>query len=554
MKGRLCWRACQALIACAAVAIGAAQAAEHDGAKLMEAEQLYAAFLDAYGARETLDSGFLHQVGGKDRSYWARQFDTKKHALETSLHRLSSAGLTGENAAVLTSLQAGLAEFGDLTTSSTDTRCADASRSEKGNGVLREALLACFREIGNHIQFEGHEMTRVAALQLLQSLEPELKRKQLFLALQPLWQAIDGDDEPTSPYRRRIAAAAVEAAAQGSPIDAAARSLGLTPPDLESALIQVLEAWRTVAVVGEVEPWDYRFRYAAASRVLNPLLPRESLQPTTMRYYEDLGADLSRMRVTYDLDPRAGKTPFAYTDFIRIGQWVNGKWQPARVRVSESVETGGLFTLDELVHETGHVVHFMAVRARPAYFEPDAFLAEAFANVPAWSVYEPAWQRRYLGRAVCRADGLRERYALAMLDVAWSLFEIQMLRDPRASPNRVWTQITSHYLGITPHPDWAWWALRTQLVEEPGYMANYGAGAILTADMRAKIEQSIGPFDAGNSRWYPWVSQHILQYGSQRPAKQLLEQLLGRAPSPAALITDIRTMATTDSTCGSIDE
>ena len=66
---------------------------------------------------------------------------------------------------LLTSLQAGLAYFGDESTSaSPDAQCADASRLTTAGGPLREALVSCFREIGNRIQFEGHEMTRVAAL------------------------------------------------------------------------------------------------------------------------------------------------------------------------------------------------------------------------------------------------------------------------------------------------------------------------------------------------------------------------------------------------------
>ncbi|HWG71280.1 MAG TPA: hypothetical protein VN692_17820 [Steroidobacteraceae bacterium] len=544
------FRLAHVLIACAAGLVCASPANAGDASGLHEAEQRYAAFLDAYGAREAIDSGLLHQVDGKDRPYWDRRFATERHALEVSLRGLSGRALSGGDAALSASLQAGLAYFGDESTSaSPDARCADASRPATADGPLREALVSCFREIGNRIQFEGHEMTRVAALQLLQSLEPATRREQLFQALRPLWQAIDGDNGPTSPYRRVIASAAAEASAHGSPIDAAARSLGWSIPELESALVQVLEAWRTAAVVGEVEPWNYRFRYAAASHVLNPLLSREALQPIQLRYFGDLGADPRRLGVAYDLDPRAGKAPFAYTDFIRIGRQVDGAWRSARVRVSDSVESGGLFTLEELVHETGHAVHLMGIRARPAYFWPDMFLSEAFANVPGWSVYEPAWQQRYLGRAVCRGDGLRERYALAMLDVAWSLFEIQMLRDPKADPNRVWTDITSHYLGIKPHPDWAWWALRTQLVSTPGYMVNYGAGAILTADLRATIEQSIGPFDAGNPRWYPWLSAHLFRFGSELPTKQLLRQLLGRAPSPVALISEIRGMPASASTC-----
>ena len=100
----------------------------------------------------------------------------------------------------------------------------------------------------------------------------------------------------------------------------------------------------------------------------------------------------------YDLDPRPGKAPLAYTDLLRCGRMVNGVWRPAIARVSANYGRGGLSNMNELVHEEGHAVHFVAVRARPAFAYNDSLLfIEAFADVPSWSVYEPAWQKKYLG-------------------------------------------------------------------------------------------------------------------------------------------------------------
>ena len=58
---------------------------------------------------------------------------------------------------------------------------------------------------------------------------------------------------------------------------------------------------------------------------------------------------------------------------------------------------------------------------------PDTLFTEAFADVPSWSVHEPAWQRRYLGAEVAEAVSLRALFSDVMLDVAWSLFEMRML-------------------------------------------------------------------------------------------------------------------------------
>ncbi|MGB5131397.1 MAG: hypothetical protein WBO00_02200, partial [Steroidobacteraceae bacterium] len=138
------------------------------------------------------------------------------------------------------------------------------------------------------------------------------------------------------------------------------------------------------------------------------------------------------------------------------------------------------------------------------------------------------------------AMSLRTLYGGVMLDVAWSLFEIRMLRDPTSDPNAVWTDITSRYLRIKPHPEVPWWAVRVQLVSRPGYMVNYGLGAVLTAEIRKRTAAAIGPFDAGNPKWYGWSSENLLVFGSERSTKDLMQALLGRPPSPQALLAQIR--------------
>jgi Zn-dependent M32 family carboxypeptidase len=129
-----------------------------------------------------------------------------------------------------------------------------------------------------------------------------------------------------------------------------------------------------------------------------------------------------------------------------------------------------------------------------------------------------------------------------MLDVAWSLFELRLLRDPTLDPNVLWTSITREYLRIRPHPDLPWWAMRVQLVGDPGYMVNYGLGAVLTAEIRARTAATLGPFDTGNARWYPWLEANLLRFGSERDTATLMRDFLGREPTPDALLDELRRM------------
>jgi hypothetical protein len=70
-------------------------------------------------------------------------------------------------------------------------------------------------------------------------------------------------------------------------------------------------------------------------------------------------------------------------------------------------------------------------------------------------------------------------------------------------------------------------------------MVNYGLGAMLTAEMRERTAEIAGPFDTGNPGWYAWVSERLLRYGSERDGRSLMQDLLGRPVSPAALLAQI---------------
>ena len=89
---------------------------------------------------------------------------------------------------------------------------------------------------------------------------------------------------------------------------------------------------------------------------------------------------------------------------------------------------------------------------------------------------------------------------------------------------------------MKPHPELAWWAVRVQLVDKPGYMVNYGLGAVITADIRERIAQGLGPFEKGDPRWYAWISRRLLSTGEERETAGLLREFLGRPVSPDALL------------------
>ena len=414
------------------------------------------------------------------------------------------------------------------------------------NGLdsLRARVYACYAWAQSHVVVQTDTLDRLTVLSAISRSDDPDRRRRLFLALDPVWRSVNRDNEAASPYRRLIAEEARQRGSHESPAAEQARGAGVPPDSLEHWLVGLLTTWREVNPDSQVEPWDWYYSTGRASRVLSPRISRERLGEINRQMYRSLGADVEALRVQYDLAPRAGKTPVAYTTFGARPRLLNGKWQTGEPWVFATYRTGGLDNLNELLHETGHAVHIAAIRTRPAYADwPDSDpFTEAVADFVALDVYEPVWQQHWLGDSVPLADGLRGRYGGIVLDVAWALFELRMLRNPEADPNQVWTTLTHDYLRIRPHPELSWWAMRAQLIDAPGYMMNYAAGAILIAAIRARTRAVHGPFITGDSTWYRWMAPRLYRFGLERPTRQVIAEFLGGPVSPAAILADMQRM------------
>ncbi len=419
-----------------------------------------------------------------------------------------------------------------------------ATGLEPGNdqSAVASDIYERFGAAAANLDYRGEKLDRLTVLARLATDPDPAARRELFLALQPVWQSVDGHADAASPWRalNRMHAEALRAA--GTSTAAGAAALGVDPARVEPWLVAVLEAWRDAMAGRELEPWDYYFAAGAMERALAAHLPLVSLRPLNDRIYRELGADPVALGIEYDIAPRPGKDPVAFTDFIlRQRQLPDGTWAPGRYRVSAAYAVGGVGNFAELLHETGHGIHIAAIRAQPGLVDwPDSdTFTEALADIVALDLYDPAFQQRYLGTAVPPADALRAKYAGIVLDTAWALFEIRLQADPAQDPNEVWTGITGEYLRIRPHPEWSWWAMRGQLVSNPGYMLNYALGAILIADLRERTKVLFGAQPWGDTTWYGRVSAGLLQHGLERPSRQVIEDYLGRPVSPAALLRDL---------------
>ncbi len=412
--------------------------------------------------------------------------------------------------------------------------------------ALTDSVLSGYGAAANRVVVGRDTLNRLTVLGRLAHTDDPARRRELFLALEPVWRSVNSDDAPSSPFRTLVRLRRAEWGDFASPIEAKGPAFGLGTRQLEAWLSNALDRWRAATPDSLLEPWDWYYFTGAASRRLSPRISAiADMRRVNDAYYTAIGASPVRLRVRYDLAARQGKYPVAFTDFGSRNRWLAGRLHPGEPAVFTSYLEGNLDNLAELLHETGHAIHIAAIRTRPAYIgwpDNDTFI-EALADLPALELYEPVWQQRFLGDSAPLQESLRAKYAGVVMDMAWALFEIRVHRDADADPNAIWSDITSHYLHIRPHPEWSWWAMRGQLIDGPGYLVNYALGAFLVADMRARVSERWGSFASADSLLYPRLTETIYRFGLERPSRRVLEDFLGRPPRPDALLSDLARMS-----------
>jgi hypothetical protein len=426
-----------------------------------------------------------------------------------------------------------------------DSSGTPATASGSPLAALSDSVMGEYGRRANSIVVDGHTLNRLAILGLLSDADDPSRGERLFRALEPVWQSVNGRDEPGSPYRRLLRLRRQVWGDSGSPVERKGEAFGLTDPELERWLVEALSHWRAATPDTLLEPWEWYSFTGLASRRLSPRVPSlGDIARVNEAYYRGMGASPRGLGVHYDIVARPGKYPVAFTDFGFRPRWIGGRLVAGEPWVFTSYLAGGLSNLAELLHESGHAIHIAAIRTRPAFLDwPDNdTFTEALADLPAMELYEPRWQLRFLGDSVPLAASLRDKYAGIALDMAWALFEIRIHRDPEADPNSLWTSITREYLRIRPHPEWSWWAMRGQLIDGPGYLINYALGAFIVADLRATIRRRRGTGAWEDTAMYPWLTEHLYRFGLERSSRQVLEALLGRRLKPDALLEDLDRM------------
>ena len=192
-----------------------------------------AAYLEARSAHDRLDVARARGEPDDTTALEAAAADAMAAARD-ALEAVPAEGLDPDEAAAIATMREGL-----VTAASYSLPGIEGGRRRSGRDPVEytrrvRALDAAFAATAGALTLDGRPVTRLQVLAMLAEEPDAARRRELLLALEPLWRSVDGDGGPDSPYRALIAASVERWRAGRSPIDANARALGVTADDIET--------------------------------------------------------------------------------------------------------------------------------------------------------------------------------------------------------------------------------------------------------------------------------------------------------------------------------
>ena len=168
------------------------------GSAVASAESL---FLELRDVRDHID---VADAAGRSSSAYIPRYDSLRAALAPHLAQVDSGALPQEEARALGLMRRVFSrDLGTVTPSSTASSQETKPSCTYGDDPdsLSSALYACYGWAQSHVVVGTDTLDRLSILGSLGRTEDPARRRELFLALEPVWRSVNSDNGPASPAR-----------------------------------------------------------------------------------------------------------------------------------------------------------------------------------------------------------------------------------------------------------------------------------------------------------------------------------------------------------------
>jgi peptidyl-dipeptidase A len=285
----------------------------------------------------------------------------------------------------------------------------------------------------------------------------------------------------------------------------------------------------------DIQRWDLNFAYRDHHAKIRPYFPAAKLFPRIKATLLELGYDIEKMKITYDLEEREGKNPHAYCFTIKT---------PDDVRVLMN-QYDGYAQAETGLHENGHAVHHKLVR-QPYYTlreNTDAVFAEGMGMLFEEFMKEPKWLKKYAGMP---EDLIAERKEMNKWNdlhfvrsyLTFVEFERRMYENPDQDLNSLYWDLSEKNVLLPSEKEVVLYPGIIHFTAVPVYLQNYVLARLIAAHTVHYLKEQFGDI-VDNLEVGKWITDNYFSIGAAKPWPQIIKDSTGENLNPKYFIEEL---------------
>ena len=286
----------------------------------------------------------------------------------------------------------------------------------------------------------------------------------------------------------------------------------------------------------DLEIWDLAYAYVDIRENVDRYFPADSQMSYVKRGLDNIGFNLDKLPVYFDLESREGKSQLAYAFPIN---------PPHDLRVLANL-TDCLYSTRILLHEIGHALHFAHIAQEQPFFvnNQSGSWSEGMAQIIAALCDQKKWLKTYTGMP----DGLIENHLKSrqeqdLIYLRTTLmrlyFEYEAYANPNRDLNEIYWDLFEKFMMLPRHDDIKPWAAIIHYTTHPVYLHHYLLADIITAQTIAYFEKNYDTI-VDNPTFGSFLVQNYFRFGSRYDWREMLERGTGERLNPAYLIEKLK--------------
>lgn len=297
----------------------------------------------------------------------------------------------------------------------------------------------------------------------------------------------------------------------------------------------ILERMKTNLRKNDLEIWDLAYAHKSINSRVDQFFPVDSQLVYVKQSLKDIGFNLEKMPIYYDLESRPEKSEFAYAFPIK---------PPDDMRILANL-IDGYQSCETLMHEVGHAVHFAKIKQdEPLFYHLiNSIWIEGMAQTLAGLMKNSDWLQYYAHVPKADADNFMEaQKELAVVYLRSTLlrlnFELEAYKNPNRDLNQLYWSLFEQYMYLPKHADIYPWASIIHYTTHPVYLQNYLYADIIAAQSLAFISEMYeGQMFKRTTGSF--LNQNFYRFGSRYDWRDLFDRGTGEELDPSYFLNNL---------------